>query len=124
MKNHNEVDLTYTRNRLKMWGIWCRAILNMGLQFSSKSIIEQLTKHHGTLTKNVSTQLAPENHEAEEVDYWINEYAKEDNAKARLLLLHYATEGKITEKLDIVKLPKYTYYRQLEQAEHWINRQL
>ena len=124
MNKHNDIDLTYTRNRLKQWGLWCRAILTMGLNYSSKSIIEQLAKHRGTLTKNTLAQLAPENFEAEEIDYWINQYAKEDGTKARLLLLHYAAEGKISEKLDIVKLPKYAYYRQLEQAERWISRQL
>ena len=117
-------QLYETHQRLQDWGSWCQAIVSMGLGYARKSVIAQLQENRGVLTGSTSSQLAPMHPEAEEIDDFINLLGKSEPKVARVLCLHYVTEGASKEKIQRSGLPRATYFYYLSNAENWLSQQL
>ncbi len=127
MKQFNysyEERLNKTRQRLREWGAWYNAILSMGLNFSSKSIVGKLIDAKGLLIQGTGEHLAPDNQRAEEIDQLVNTLAKENEKAAKILCYHYTAEGNKSERVQQSGIAKRTYYDNLLYGEKWVSSYL
>ena len=119
-----DIKLENTRERLREWGDWTRAILAMGLYFSKKSMIGEILDSKGMVIASTGKTLAPKNELAEEIDFLIEELGKIMPKEVKVLKIHYVYEGYLKEKIRMSGIPKSTYYHYLEISESWLTKRL
>jgi len=119
-----ELTLEATRAKLRCWGRWQNTLLRLGLDYPSQSIIQQLIRLKEEAVKDDAATHLLSYEELETLDALINEFAKLEPNKAKILCIHYAEPGRVQNKLKKIQLSKVTYFRHLSDAENWVHERL
>ena len=110
-----ELTLEATRAKLRGWGRWQNTLLRLGLDYPSQSIIKQLMKLKEEAVKDDATTHLLSYEELEFLDALINEFAKLEPDKAKILCIHYAEPGQVKQKIKKFKLPSMAIGLKLDQ---------
>lgn len=122
-KNYN-LDVEYTRQRLKEWGYWCNRIITMGLGYPNMSMEGKLIASGGVIIKATNPSLIPQNTEAEEINHLVNMLGNINQKQAYIINIHYTSNDSTKNKIKKMRLAPRTYHDQLNKALLWINQQL
>ena len=114
--------LESTRHRLRLWGHWYHFLVAAELGFSKKSLISELIVTGGVMVKGTNRLFIRENKDAEAVDTWVNQLAKQKPRQAKVLKLHYTSMDPIDEKTASLGISRRHYFRTLKLAEKWMHR--
>ena len=68
MKRKSLSSLTLTCRQLKLWAEWCQAITTQGLDYSNQSILANLVKYGGFISKSTAPNPYFLNRKAEAVN--------------------------------------------------------
>jgi hypothetical protein len=125
------IDLFATKKRLTEWGNWCHQMVTQGLGYANKSLIAKIQAEGGIIINGTAKMLVPPNEKAEEMNDLIEELAAtqpDGEGKpewAKVIRIHYTMLDKdIQERIQFTLLPRSTYYRYLQDAQHWLSQRI
>jgi len=111
---------SYLERRLEEWANWYSCYGDLGLGYPHKSIEGKLIDNGGILIKRTQPHDFASNTDAEEIENFVTELAKQNPSLAIVLREEYFSSGITHQKARRVNL-SYSHFRtQLDKAKQWM----
>ncbi len=109
----------YLEERLNEWAEWYSHGNWYGVGFSPCSIEYRLMTE-GILVKNTAPKVSPTNENAEEIESWVNDMAKQNDRMALALRYNYFTKGGLRFKAQKIQVSHMLFKSYVDMAHQWL----